>query len=140
MNNNKYDDIILMAHHTSPTRPHMPIHDRAAQFAPFAALTGYDGMVEEAARLTDSETELGEYDIERIDTRLRILKEHERSRPYVEVIHFVPDKHKAGGKYITSRAKLCRVDDIEKQIQLEDGKKIEFKHISTISSLLFSDE
>ena len=118
----------------------MALRDRAAQFAPFAALTGYDAMVEETARTTDTQTELGEYDIFRIDSRLRVIKANEHSRPYVEITHFVPDKRKSGGKYETARGRIYRIDEIEKQIILEGGIRINFDRISVISSLLFTDE
>ena len=140
MSTRKYDEIIGLAHHTSPTRTRMSMRDRAAQFAPFAALTGYDSLVEETARLTDSENEMGEYDVARLDTKLRILKEHERNRPYVEITHFVPDKKKAGGRYETSRGRIYRIDEIEKLVWLDGEKKISFERISAISSLLFTDE
>ncbi len=140
MATDKYNDIIGMAHHTSPVRGRMSMHDRAAQFAPFAALTGYDGLVEETARLTDTEIEVGEDDIARLDRKLRILKDNESARPYIEVTHFVPDKKKSGGRYETSRAKLLRIDEHERQILLSDGKRIAFEHISAISSLLFVEE
>ena len=138
--NNKYDDIILMAHHTSPTRPHMSMRDRAAQFAPFAALVGYDGMVEETARLTDSELELGEYDIGKIDTKLRILKQHEKSHPQLEITYFRPDERKSGGRYETLHARLYRIDEHEKLVILDNGKKIPFDKISALSALVLIEE
>lgn len=137
---NKYDDIILMAHHTSPTRPHMSMRDRAAQFAPFAALVGYDGMVEETARLTDSEVELGEYDIGKIDTKLRILKQHEKSHPQLEITYFRPDERKSGGRYETLHARLYRIDELERLVILEGGKKIPFDKISALSALVLLEE
>ncbi len=140
MSTDKYDDIIMMPHHVSPTHKRMSMHDRASQFAPFAALTGYDGLVEETARLTDSQTELGDHDIGLINRALCILKEHERSHPVVEITYFKPDRRKAGGSYDTLHAKLLRIDEFERIVILEDQIKIPFDKISAISSLVLTDE
>ncbi len=140
MATNKYNDIIMLPHHTSPTRTRMPARDRAAQFAPFAALTGYDGMVEETARITDSENALEEYDIELLDRKLRVLKEHVGSRPYVELTYFIPDGRKSGGRYETVRSSLLRIDEISGTLTLADGKRVSFDKISALSSHLFTDE
>ncbi len=140
MATNKYNDIITLPHHTSPTRTRMPIRDRAAQFAPFAALTGYDDMVEETARTTDSETMLGEHEIELLDRKLRALKEHEGSHPYIELTYFIPDARKSGGRYETLRSHIQRIDENASTVVLGDGKSIPFNKISALSSHIFTDE
>ena len=96
-----YADIIDLPHHQSAVRPHMSLHDRAAQFAPFAALTGYDEMIDEEARLTDSRIGLGESDLELLDRKLGRLSAllAARCRPRVSVLVFIPDPRKAGGRY-----------------------------------------
>ncbi len=134
MSTEKYNDIMDLPHHVSPTRRHMPIRDRAAQFAPFSALTGYDGVIAETARLTDDETELGEYDIARLDLKLRQLKEHENEHPYVEITHFIPDDRKKGGRYEILHSYLHRIDDLGQHLVLADKKIIPFDHIVDISS------
>ncbi len=140
MSTDKYNDIIMLSHHVSPTRPKMPMRDRAAQFAPFAALTGYDDMVEETARITESENEASEYDIMLLDSRLRKLKEHESSHPHLELNYFCPDERKSGGRYETVRARLKRIDELEQILILDNGKKIPFDKITAISSLVLTEE
>ena len=88
---NKYDDVIDMPHHVSDTRPHMPLIGRAAQFSPFAALTGYDEAVTEAARLTDIMLELDDTQKEVISNQLRVLQENLKEQPLVSATYFVPD-------------------------------------------------
>ena len=92
-----YDDIIDLPHHVSSTRPRMPMIDRAAQFQPFRALTGYEDAVRETARLTDRRIELTEEEKARLDAALQRLMDSISSRPQVSVTWFQPDKRKAGG-------------------------------------------
>ena len=98
---NKYDKIINLPHHVSSTRPHMSMIDRAAQFSPFAALTGYDAAVRETARLTEQKIELDEYEKAALDQRILLLQEHLKELPEVTITHFVPDERKDGGKYVS---------------------------------------
>ena len=119
-----YADIIDLPRHQSAKRKHMSLHDRAAQFAPFAALVGYDEMIDEEARLTDSRIDPGESDLDRLDRIFRVLSGQLSvgHRPEVSVLVFVPDSRKAGGRYeaVTGRAK--RLDPIERKlILLGDG-------------------
>ena len=93
----RYDDIINLPHHVSPTRPRMSMHDRAAQFAPFAALVGYDDAVAETARLTESRPVLDEQEQKELDMRLRYLADHLKEQLVVHIQHFVPDERKSGG-------------------------------------------
>ena len=115
-----YGDIIDLPHHQSPTRPHMSLHDRAAQFAPFAALTGYEEMVDEEARLTEREISLGDSDLDILDQQFRQLSEllSAGQRPPVTVTFFVPDPHKAGGRYDTVSGLARRLDPVEKCLSL----------------------
>ena len=94
MSNKKYDDIINLPHHVSLTHPHMSRLDRAAQFSPFAALTGYDAAIKETARLTDKKVELGEYELEELNRTLLELSDHISQHPQVMVTYFEPDKCK----------------------------------------------
>lgn len=139
MGTEKYSKIINMPHHTSPTRNRMPISDRAAQFAPFAALTGYDSMVEETARLTDSEDASSEEHTVIIDKKLRVLAELEAEHPYVEITYFIPDERKSGGRYDTAYGHLKLIDKIEGAIILKDKRRIMFERIRDINSTAFNE-
>ena len=107
-----YEDIIGLEHHQSKTHPHMSIHDRAAQFAPFSALTGHGAAIAETARLTEHEIELDEYVMEKIDEELRWLAENLESKPQVTITYFVPDEHKEGGSYEHVTGYLKKLDSI----------------------------
>ena len=115
-----YGDIIDLPHHQSSKRKQMSLHDRAAQFAPFAALVGYDEMVDEEARLTDSRIAPGESDLERLDRLFRRLSAALSigERPEVSVLVFVPDTRKAGGRYETVTGRAKRIDPAEKKLIL----------------------
>lgn len=132
MSNKKYDDIINLPHHVSLTHPHMSRLDRAAQFSPFAALTGYDAAIKETARLTDKKVELGEYELEELNRTLLELSDHISQHPQVMVMYFEPDKCKEGGAYITVSKEIKRIDEIEKAIYLTDGSKIPLADIFSI--------
>ena len=93
----RYDDIINLPHHVSPTRQRMSMHDRAAQFAPFAALVGYDDAVAETARLTEIRPTLDEQQHKELDMRLRYLADHLKEQPVVHIRYFMPDERKSGG-------------------------------------------
>lgn len=120
----RYDDIIHLPHHQSGTRPHMSLHDRAAQFSPFAALTGYDAAVEEAARLTEQKLELSEEAKAAIGAKLTEIKEHIKERPEVTVTYFVPDERKAGGTYVTVTGTVRRIDEFERVVVMQDQSRV----------------
>ena len=128
----KYDDIINLPHHVSATRPHMPIIDRAAQFQPFAALSGYGDAVRETARLTDEKIELTEDEKALLDTRLQRLADEISSQPKVTLTYFQPDKKKAGGAYVTVTSQLKKIDDLVGTLILMDGKRVLIEDILTI--------
>ena len=106
---NRYDDIINLPHHVSPTRQRMSMHDRAAQFAPFAALVGYDDAVAETARLTVVRPELDEQEQRAINERLAYIADHIHEQPEVRIKYFVPDEHKSGGEIIEFSGKVKKV-------------------------------
>ena len=120
MNNESfpYKDILSLPHHQSATRPHMSLHDRAAQFAPFAALAGYEEMVDEEARITDREISLGDSEQDLLDQQFRRLSDmlSAGKRPQVSVLVFIPDQHKAGGRYETVTGHARRLDPVEKKL------------------------
>lgn len=134
---NKYDKIINLPHHVSSTRPHMSMIDRAAQFSPFAALTGYDAAVKETARLTEQKIEPDEYEKAALDQRILLLQEHLKELPEVTITHFVPDERKDGGKYVSITEAVKKIDTYEKQIVLVDKSKISIENILSIEGELF---
>lgn len=129
---NDYNDIIDLPHHVSPTRPRMPRRDRAAQFAPFAALTGYHAAIEETARLTEKRTELGEYELMELNAGIHLLLERIDEHPQAEITYFKPDERKAGGTYLTVKGRTKKLNECERVILLEDGTRIPFDDIYKI--------
>lgn len=132
-----YDDIIHLPHHVSKTRPQMSLEDRAAQFSPFAALTGYDAAILETGRLTDEKVELGEETRAILDRKQKYLAEIIASRPEVTVTYFVPDEKKSGGAYSTVTGFLKRIDEYERVLVLTDGRKIQLDAVLDIESDMF---
>lgn len=128
----KYDDIIHLPHHVSSTRPHMPMPDRAAQFMPFRALTGYEDAVHETARLTDERIELTEDEKALLDMRLQKLADEIGSQPKVTLTYFRPDKKKAGGAYIHITGQLKKIDDYDGALILMGGERILIEDILEI--------
>ena len=110
---NPYDDIINLPHHQSLTRPHMSAYDRAAQFSPFAALTGYEDAVAETARLTGKKAELDEYGKSDLNERLNIIQDTLDEQPKVSITYFLPDKKKSGGEYVTVSGCVKKIDEYE---------------------------
>lgn len=135
----KYDDIIHLPHYTSPRRAGMPMIDRAAQFSPFAALTGYDDVIEETGRLTESSTELTDSSKQQLNEKFRILAEHCRVSPKVTVIYFEPDRRKNGGSYVTVTGRLKRVDEYDQVLRLTDDREIPMEVICSIHSELLGE-
>ena len=124
-----YSDIINLPHHVSHNHPQMPMMARAAQFAPFAALTGYDAVIHETARLTEGQMELEEYDNERLNRKYAELMTILDSHPEITVSYFKPDEHKAGGAYVTVTGQLKKIDTYEQLIVMEDGTAIPIGNI-----------
>ena len=120
----KYDDIINQPHPTSKKHSRMPICARAAQFSPFAALTGLDEAIEETARVTDVIHELDENALEIMDDRLNLLIKGIDSRQPVTITYFVPDSKKAGGKYVTHTGVIKKLDEYEHKIIFENNTEV----------------
>lgn len=133
----QYDDIINLPHHQSATRPHMSNYDRAAQFAPFAALTGYDDAVKETARLTDKKVELDEYSKDTLNERLNMIQDAIDEQPEVSITYFLPDKKKSGGAYVTATDRVKKIDEYENIVLLQDGTKIPIDDIAEIVGEVF---
>ena len=119
-----YDDIIRLPHHVSRNHPQMPMLDRAAQFAPFAALTGYEAAVGETARLTAERRELDPQKAEELNRRLTERAARLPDHPEVTVEYFVPDERKSGGAYVTVTGRVRRISVAEKTLVMEDGTVI----------------
>lgn len=132
-----YDDIINLPHHVSKTRPQMSMQDRAAQFSPFAALTGYDAAIKETGRLTDEKIELDEDTKAALDMKQAYLIEMIDEQPEITIIYFLPDARKVGGAYVTVTGNLKRFDEYERLLILTNGKKIPMDDIADIESDLF---
>lgn len=122
--NNRYDEIMGLPHHVSTTRPQMPMSDRAAQFAPFAALTGYDSAIKETGRLTDERIELDEEALAALDRKYQLLMDTLDDAPEVTIIYFQPDERKAGGQYVSATGTVKKVDTFGRRILLQDGTRI----------------
>ena len=129
-----YDDIINLPHYESKTHPRMSMHQRAAQFSPFAAVTGHDAAVKETERLTDKRIDLDERQKVELDEKLQIISENLGQNPEVKFTYFEPDQKKDGGAYITVSGFIKKIDVYEKKIVLQDGQKIEINQIYDISS------
>lgn len=132
-----YDDIITLPHHVSKTRPPMSMMDRAAQFSPFAALTGYDAAIKETGRLTDEKIELDEDTKAALDMKQAYLIEVIDEQPEISVTYFIPDARKSGGAYVTTTGNLKRFDEYERLLILTNGKKIPMDDIADIECDLF---
>lgn len=123
----KYDDIINRPHHRSKTHPHMPLIDRAAQFAPFAALTGYGDAIDETARITDIRPDLDEQQLAELNERLlQIMAE---PNAVARITYFVPDEKKSGGRYEQAEGVIKKIDEIAKVIVMDGGEKIPLSDI-----------
>ena len=135
----KYNDIIDLPHHTSDKRPRMPLSDRAAQFAPFAALTGYDDLVRETARLTDEKIVLDETEKYILGEKLQFLLDNADSDPVATVTYFTKDTKKHGGHYQYVTGVIRRFDPIDRQVLFDDKSTINIDDIIEIESESFGD-
>lgn len=135
----KYDDIINLPHHVSKKHPQMSLHDRAAQFSPFAALTGHKAAINETARLTDEKQILSEDVIAKLNEQLNLIKENISSNPIVTITYFVPDDRKSGGAYISHTGVVKKIDEYNHTVILTDKTVIPIEQISEMQSDIFSE-
>lgn len=133
----KYDDIINLPHHASAKHPHMTALDRAAQFSPFAALTGHDAAIKETARLTQEKVELDEYAKDLLNDRLQILADWIKENPEITVTYFQPDSKKKGGAYITANGTIKKIDSYERIVVMTDGTTLPMDEIISIEGDVF---
>lgn len=130
----KYDDIINMPHHVSTKHPRLSMEQRAAQFAPFAALSGFEDAIDETSRITADRIELNEEEKLKIDNILQKLKNDISKRPKVTITYFAPDIRKSGGEYLTKIGKLKKIDEFRQVITFEDEAEISIKEVVKIIS------
>ena len=128
----KYDNIINLPHHESKKHPRLSTEQRAAQFAPFAALTGYGDAISETSRLTEDRIELDNEEKRKIDTKLQELKNNILKKPKVTITFFIPDIKKSGGEYKTVNGNLKNIDEYNQVLILEDKTKIPIREIIEI--------
>jgi len=135
----QYDDIIQLPHHVSLARPQMSMQDRAAQFSPFAALTGYDAAVKETARLTDKKIVLDEEALTFLNRKYQILVDRLDERSEVIITYFKPDTRKSGGAYVEIAGAVKKVDDFERIIVMMDGTKLPMDNVLDIEGEIFAE-
>lgn len=133
-----YDDIIHLPHPVSTKHPQMPVVDRAAQFSPFAALTGYDAAIKETARLTDERVELDEEEKLRLDDKLRMVQEMITENPELLVTYFQADNNKSGGCYLTIRGSVIKINVYEQVLVLTGGLQIPIGDIYELEGEIFN--
>jgi hypothetical protein len=130
---NDYDDIINQPHYEPKHHPRMSMWNRAAQFAPFAALTGYDAAIQESNRVTEDWINLEESGNEELNRKMELILSKLSEQPHVTIEYFVPDEHKEGGSYQSYTGNIKRIDEYEKTMVMTDGKKIQLKMITNIT-------
>ena len=135
----QYDDTIHLPHHISSTRPRMSAIDRAAQFSPFAALTGYDVSIKESARLTGERLELDDSQKEDIGDKLRFVMEQLDADTEIRITYFLPDTRKAGGEYVSVSGAVKKIDEYERMIIMSDGKQIPIDEVIDVDCDAFGE-
>ncbi|MBR3251692.1 MAG: hypothetical protein IKF80_08265 [Erysipelotrichaceae bacterium] len=134
----RYDDIINLPHFVSKNRKQMSCYDRAAQFAPFDALEGFDEEMKETARTTDNEVILGESELQLLDHKFQILFEHFKEIGEIEITYFEPDLYKDGGMYVDKKIRVKRIDLSNRLIVSSENEKFGLDYISDIRNELIS--
>ncbi|HHT90953.1 MAG: hypothetical protein QM451_09750 [Bacillota bacterium] len=132
-----YEDIIHRPRPISKARRKMALLDRAAQFSPFAALSGYEAAVKETARITEEKVELDEYVLGALSRKLQILADRLAEAPEVSITHFQPDSKKPGGRYITALGQVQKIKEYERIVVLSDGREIPIEEIVKIDGEIF---
>lgn len=133
----KYNDIIDLPHHTSSKRARMSISDRAAQFSPFAALNGYDTVIQETGRFTEEKIELDESSKSALNEKLLIIKKHLADRLEITITYFQPDDRKAGGTYVSVTGYVKKIDEYERTVVMANGTNIIIEQIIKITGDIF---
>ncbi len=134
-----YRDIINLPRHVSDRRRPMGRRERAAQFSPFAALTGYDAVIAESGRLTGRRIELSEDSKAVLDRKQQLLQEHLAEKPEIIISYFLPDELKEGGAYVCLRGRVKKLDCLERRIIMTDGKSVAMDDVYNLEGDIFSD-
>ena len=135
---NNYDDIIDLSYpHPSRHAP-MPLEKRAAQFAPFSALSGYEDVIEETARWTDDKAELDQSSVSLLNEKMMVLQSLMEQRPEITLIYFQPDARKEGGAYVSVTGILKKIDYISRTLILEDGTSVPMEEVRELEGHIFS--
>ena len=137
MNDRKYDDIIDLPNYKSKIRPRMSNSDRAAQFLPFAALTGHGAAIQETARTTKRKIELTDEEKEIVSAKLRFIREVYGYKTDVTITYFTPDSKKPGGAYVERNCRIAKIDEDERKIYVYGGEKISIEDVLTIEGDVF---
>ncbi len=132
MKDAKYEDIIHLPHPVSGKHPQMSLHNRAAQFSPFAALTGHEEKIKETARLTEQKVELDEYEMAVLDEKLQRIQSQIAQKPQITLVYFQADTKKAGGAYLTVSGRVKKIEQYARQIIFQDGTVIAMDDIYDI--------
>ncbi len=135
----RYDDMLDMPRRESPVRPRMSAEARAAQFSPFAALTGFEDAIDETARVTMRQVELGEAERAELDHKLRVVRDRLDERPVLSITFFVPDPRKAGGRYDTVTGPVRRLSEEAYTLELEGGRVFDIDDIIDIHGAILDD-
>ena len=138
MNMKDYSKIISLPHHQSATRKRMSNYDRAAQFAPFAALTGHDEAIKETARLTDDYMEMGEDRLGELSAKIQLLIDKLSEQPEITVVYFIPEVRKSGGSYAEKTGIVRIIDEYERTLVFYDGDKILIDRVADFKGEIFS--
>ena len=138
--NEKYKEIINLPHHVSAARPLMSMIDRAAQFSPFAALTGHSQALDETSRLTDVFIELDEDEKQRLDVKIHMLTDMIEEKPEISITYFMPDDKKDGGAYVTVTGYLKKINPLNREIVMSGGEIIPIDCVNEIQGALFCKE
>lgn len=137
-NEHKYDDIINLEHHVSKVHKQMSLENRSAQFAPFAALTGYEDEVKETERITEERIEIDEEARNILDAKINLIQNKIKEHPKITIIYFIPDNKKKGGKYQSITENIKKIDTYNKFIILDNDIKISIDEIIDISGKIFN--
>lgn len=138
--NDNYEDIINLPYNGSKRQKKMTLYERSAQFAPFSALTGYEEQVKETGRLTDKKIEIDEGLQSLLNAKLNIIEDNIKSKPLINITHFVKDNKKDGGKYITTTGNVKRIDNVEHTIKLTNNTIINLYDIIDITGEILKDK
>ncbi len=139
MSSSKYDAILHLPHHVSEKHPTIPMEERAAQFSPYAALTGFGAVIDETRRLTDPRHTLSEEALAQLNRQYQLLLEHLTERPEITVTYFQPDVRKDGGAYLTMTGRVKKVEAYEQRLVLEDGRAVVMENIMSMEGKVFAE-